>query len=38
MREVLARTVISYHLGVPIMGVSRLGCVWGEEGAPVSLL
>ena len=36
MREVLARTVISYRLGVPMMGVPRLGCEERGERAPVS--
>ena len=35
MREVLARTVILYRLGVLIMVVPRLGCDWRGERAPV---
>ena len=34
--EVLARTVILYRLGVPMMGVPRLGCDERGERAPVS--
>ena len=36
MREVLARTVISYRLGVPMMGAPRLGCEERGERALVS--
>ena len=38
VREVIARTVILYRLGVAIIRVLRLGCDWKGERAPASPL